>query len=216
MAEVEAGTTDAGKADAASAHLAVDVGQLRFLERLFHEKYGPFMLKYRIPLAIFFVAFYCVSIVFAVQLEPGKEPAQWLPSSDPIQMMFTLETDTFKAQSMTQQIWFSEGLGLIDRTGSNVYNADEIGDATYAPNFNPSTPEAQLAAVAQCARLRKMDFVRLEEVLCPMDDFRDYIENTINETFPVPTVRCGWLQWHNRVWVHREVCTAVVWRVYAV
>lgn len=197
--EISATDIEVGK-DAAETSLAVDVGQLRVLERWFHETYAPFIIKYRIALAVLLVGFFGMSIGFATQLKQSEVPTQWLPSDDPIQIMFSLETETFKAQTMVQQIWWTEGLGLIDRSGVNVYNADEIGTATFV-DLDLSPEQAQLESIAQCNRLRTKDYVVGQQVLCPMEEFRTFVQDELGEDFPVPealflTKFANFTQWY--------------------
>lgn len=165
----------------------MNLKDLRYLERWFHNSYGPFMIKWRWVILFLCVGFLAASGYYASELKPMSDPTQWLPDSDPVQQLFDIEANLFKSQSMVQQITVTQGLGLIDRSGINVYNADQIGNATFMPLTDIAKPASQQAYIDQCNKFKTEKYVRENEVLCPMEEFKKYVEGIqVNGTFPVP------------------------------
>ena len=169
----------------ADDHENRDVTQYRWIERKFYESYGPFIFKFRWAIFAAFIVWFAMCLGFATQLAAAEEPAQWLPSDDPLQKTFDLLTDRFARQTVPPQLSLVYGLRKNDNKGVNPYDPNDVGKTRFDINFDVSTPQAQQAFVDICARLRDAPFVFNNEVLCPMDFFRDYMV-AIGQTFPVP------------------------------
>lgn len=172
-------------------HDAVDnIEDYRPLERFLHNQYGPWIYKSRWYTLVGFVCFAILCIVFATQIEVSSEPAKWVPDSDPVQEVLNLQRDQFKAGS-PPQIAVLAGLDEISRKGTNRFNSQDIGNPMFIA-INMTSELAQQTYVDNCNRIMDWNYVQASTVenttgvLCPMIEFKNYVENTLNETFPVP------------------------------
>jgi len=77
-------------------------------------------------------------------------------------------------------------MAVLDREGTNQFNAMDLGVAQFDPDFDVDTEGFQEAYIAFCERVRGWDYVLNEEVFCPMEEFRSYITEVDGKTFPVP------------------------------
>lgn len=99
-------------------------------------------------------------------------------------------------------MWYVAGMAPIDRAGANGFNVEDLGNAVFVPSFDLSSAAAQEAYVANCDDMLTWQYLRktdgVNEVLCPMWDFRAYVQSVLNETFPG-----AWAQLHGdgSLWV---------------
>lgn len=181
-------TVDEVEGDTAAVH---NIEEYRWLERFLHNKYGPGVYKARWFTFAAFTLLIILSIVYATKIEVSSEPAQWVPDSDPVQEVLNLDTDHFSNTAVTQ-VAVLAGIKEIDRNGVNPFNAEDIGNPVFVSSFDLSSELAQTTYVSNCEEIMGWDYVvrnsaRNETgVLCPMIEFKDYVENTLGKTFPVP------------------------------
>lgn len=182
--------TDAN--DKAHGSAAVNnIEDYRRVERFLHDVWGPGLHKARWFTVGAAIVFLIICAVFAAQIEVSNEPTKWLPDSDAIQEVFNLETDKFEGARVVQVNVLS-GLLEIDRTGTNQFNGDDIGNPQYMSGFDMSSPAAQTTYVSNCEAMENWTYIDRNlatnetGVLCPMLEFKNYVQDTLGESFPVP------------------------------
>jgi len=74
----------------------------------------------------------------------------------------------------------------IDRSGTNRYNAIDIGNAVFDDALDMAAPGFQEAYLGFCSRVRTWDYVQSKQVFCPVEEFKVYVEEELGEVFPVP------------------------------
>jgi hypothetical protein len=83
------------------------------------------------------------------------------------------------------------GLEEISRKGTNRFNSADIGNAMFS-TLNMSSELAQQTYVDNCNAMVNWSYVETSTtqnntgVLCPMIEFKNYVEDVLGETFPVP------------------------------
>lgn len=77
------------------------------------------------------------------------------------------------------------GVKGIDRTGESQWDPLFIGAPIFDQSFDVTTVEAQKWFIGFCEELDKQSFVSYDTVKCWMKDFEYYVENTLEERFPV-------------------------------
>eukprot|EP00039_Didymoeca_costata_P009116 m.120592 g.120592 ORF g.120592 m.120592 type:complete len:1010 (-) comp14368_c0_seq2:153-3182(-) len=163
-----------------------NASNLRKLEKFFYFVYAPGVAKRKFSILFGFLAFLVLSVVYAAQLEGSTEPTKWLPSSDPIQHVFEIDASEFNRPALTLQVWFVHGLNPINRGGTNRFDSSDLGASSFDASFDPSKDAFQTTYIEMCNMMRKNPNTLDEEVLCPMELFKDYVVEVLNETFPVP------------------------------
>eukprot|EP00040_Diaphanoeca_grandis_P036595 m.233765 g.233765 ORF g.233765 m.233765 type:complete len:1065 (-) comp33647_c0_seq2:2081-5275(-) len=168
----------------------IDIEKYRFLERMLYKHFAPWVHKVRWAIVVVFVGIYAVTGVYAVQLEPAEEPTQWVPSYDYVQQLFILEGEAFVASDFKSTVWFTTGVNPIDRDGTNPYKTDDIGAPQFDDEFDLSVNESlQELYIENCNIIRSWDYLVISnttDIICPMEQFREYILDEKNESFPVP------------------------------
>ena len=75
-------------------------------ELFFYENFAPAIDSAKIPIIVGFSVLSLILFVFAIQLKPAEDAAQFLPDSDPIQRNIQLSSDpdigVFKANEQQQ------------------------------------------------------------------------------------------------------------------
>eukprot|EP00041_Stephanoeca_diplocostata_P025695 m.678196 g.678196 ORF g.678196 m.678196 type:complete len:1033 (+) comp22804_c1_seq2:366-3464(+) len=170
-----------------------NIEDYRWLERKLHSVFAPWLHRNHRAVAGGFVVLTIMCAVFASQVSVSQEAAQWVPSDDPTQQIIDLEREDFTRSSRVNQVWYVAGMDPIDRAGTNGFNVEDIGNAVFLPTFDMSSEAAQQAYVDNCDDMLTWDNVRktdgVNEVLCPMWEFRAYVQTVLNETFPVPATQ---------------------------
>lgn len=165
-----------------------NIDEYRALERYFYKVHAPFVFKYRWLIVAVFSIWFCIAMVFAAQLEPSKTPTQWLPSSDSVQQAIDMINEDFARTDIVPQVVVMYGLEVVDLSGVNTYNPNDVGKVSFDESLDPTAPGFQEAFIDICQRFRSEgEFVLDEEVLCPMELFRDYVTDELSMAFPVPT-----------------------------
>ena len=160
--------------------------ELRWIERIFQNHYGPGVYKHRWPLLVAFAVLLGVSIGYATQLSPSEDPQKWLKATDPVQRSIDVSGQDFKSNAYPVTGCLLHGMSVLNREGTNPYNAMDLGAAEFDGDFNINTEGFQEAYIAFCERVRGWDYVMNGEVYCPMEEFRDYINKVNGTSFPVP------------------------------
>jgi predicted RND superfamily exporter protein len=163
-----------------------NVGDLRFLEKFFHNLYAPAIHKNRFYVLAGFFVFLALSIAYAAQLTGSDEPTKWLPDDDPVQKAFLVEGQDFSRSGVTLQVYFVHGLNTINRAGTNQFDSSDIGKVNFDDDFDPSSPNFQQTYLEFCDRMKTWEHVLNEEVFCPMYLFKEFVEDVLQESFPVP------------------------------
>eukprot|EP00038_Savillea_parva_P006417 m.163683 g.163683 ORF g.163683 m.163683 type:complete len:1050 (+) comp12325_c0_seq1:204-3353(+) len=183
--------TDAMDAEKGGQHAVHNIEEYRWMERFLHNTWAPGVYRYRYFSLAGFSIFLIICAVFAAQIEVSEEPTKWIPDSDNLQQVFNIEREHFEG-TLIVQLSIVSGIDTVDRKGANPFNGDDIGNPRFVSNFDMSPPEAQQAYVDNCITMMSWDYVMKNSatnesgVLCPMIEFKDYIENELSETFPVP------------------------------
>ncbi|EGD75300.1 hypothetical protein PTSG_06952 [Salpingoeca rosetta] len=164
-----------------------NINEYRALERFFYKSYAPFICKRRWHLVAVFAIWFGVSIYFASELKAATEPTQWLPSRDKLQQAFDMLNSDFARTDLVPQIVVMYGLEVVDLSGVNPYNPNDPARVVFDSGFDPTAPNFQETFISICERFREEgEFVLEEEILCPMELFRDYVTNELGMAFPVP------------------------------
>eukprot|EP00039_Didymoeca_costata_P008447 m.112212 g.112212 ORF g.112212 m.112212 type:complete len:1026 (+) comp14086_c0_seq4:217-3294(+) len=164
----------------------INAQKLRPLEKFFHFTYAPGVAKRKYLIMVSFLGFLVVSIIYASQLESATEPTKWLPDDDTMQHTFNIDATDFTRPTGNLQVWFVHGLNRINRGGTNRFDAADLGKTSFDTNFDPSSPNFQTVYLDMCNMIRNNPSTRDGEVSCPLELFRDYVMDVLNETFPVP------------------------------
>eukprot|EP00051_Salpingoeca_urceolata_P017516 m.239317 g.239317 ORF g.239317 m.239317 type:complete len:947 (+) comp18977_c2_seq1:474-3314(+) len=177
-----------GGEDAASAkqprQSRTDIQNYRPLERFFHNWYSINVYEKRYYILAAFAIFVAVSIAFAAQLSAADEPTKFLPSDDYLQQSQEVSTEDFKRSGVVAQVRYVHG--LLGVQGSNPFNSQDLGSPRFDPDFDVSSPAAQQAYLDMCSRLvTDAPSILNAEVLCPMQEFRDWLVDVDGKTFPV-------------------------------
>jgi len=77
------------------------------------------------------------------------------------------------------------GVKGIDRTGESQWDPLFIGAPIFDKAFDVTTVEAQKWFIELCDELNKQSFVTYDTVKCWMKDFEKYVEDDLEERFPV-------------------------------
>lgn len=165
---------------------ARNVDDYRPLESFFYNVFGVWVYRLRWPIIAVFAAYFGLALGFATQLEASKEPARYLPDDDKVQQTLDINDNRFARQPSVAQIKVAYGLRAIDLSNVNIYNPDDVGQTRFDPGFDPSSPFAQTLFIDMCSAFRTQPFVLDKEVLCPMEEFRNYVVSVLSATFPVP------------------------------
>lgn len=181
-----------------------DVSNYRLLERFFYNKVGVWVVRWRYPIVVIFIAYFALSVGFAAQLSASNEPARYLPDGDYVQRVLDVDSDRFARQTTVPQINIMFGLKRIDLSGVNVYDPADVGKTRFDDGFDPSSAAAQQLFITMCAEFRDERFVLDREVLCPMEEFRDYVVNELQQTFPVPSADFERLLGNFTAWYEAE------------
>ena len=168
------------------------------VEKFFHHTFAPLLYKAKLPLVIGWFVFFVISIIVAAQLQPAEDAAAFLPAADPMQRAIDLgATEGVKVFDSTSQQQFVNiyfGVSDIDRDNVDFLNAGDYGVVEWDSKFPAAiaTKEAQEGVIWICEQLRSttrplQKFVQRVytpggEVLCPMEGFRDWVEDIRNET----------------------------------
>jgi hypothetical protein len=177
--------------DANGSQAVHNIEEYRKAERWLHDVYGPAIFKYKWFSAAGFAIFFIICAVFASTIEVSNEPTKWIPDSDPLQETFDIESDHFSGASVIQ-VNILSGLNEIDRKGTNQFNGDDIGNPRFVSGYNVSSQLAQTTYVSNCEAMLNWDYLRTNTatnetgVFCPMIEFKNYVEDVLNESFPVP------------------------------
>eukprot|EP00055_Hartaetosiga_balthica_P007536 m.26034 g.26034 ORF g.26034 m.26034 type:complete len:1057 (-) comp5820_c2_seq1:163-3333(-) len=165
----------------------VNIKSYRKIERFFYGPFSKFINSKRWYIIAGFVVVFAVFLYFGAQLSPSKTPTQWLPSDDPLQIAFNQLNNEFGRIDVFPQIIIMFGLLPVDQSKINSFNPADVGRVRYDPNFDPSAPNFQENFISICERIRvNGEYVLESEVYCPMEDFRDYVLNSLGRSFPVP------------------------------
>jgi hypothetical protein len=171
-------------------------------ETFFYEKFAPFVDQSKIPIIAGFSVLSLIFFIFAVQLEPAKEAAQFIPDSDPIQRNLALVSDpemqVFKANEQQQFVNIFFGQESINRDDTDFLNMADYGILKTADSFEATiaSADAQEKFMSVCDRLRNANdpsgagaFVRRidnedGEVYCVFEDFKRWLVDVKGENYP--------------------------------
>jgi len=170
-----------------------NVDDYRWMERFLHNVWSPAIYKAKWISLCGFTIFLIIAAVYASEIDVSEDPTKWLPDSDPMQELLNIEADRFDSGSRVVQVTVLAGLEEVDRSNANPFNVNDIGNPRFVSGFDMSSPEAQEAMVANCETMvdswqyvQKNTALNESGVLCPMVEFKNYVEGTLNESFPVP------------------------------
>ncbi|EDQ89828.1 dispatched-like protein [Monosiga brevicollis MX1] len=162
-----------------------DVSGFRGIERFFYKTYAPFIYKQRFFITAGFVLFFIITIIFAAQLEASETPAQWLPKNNHLQQTLDILDNNFGVDEDPPQVAVFYGVNKVSTKSTNPYNPNDVGKLSFYDAFDPSSPAAQEQFIELCELYRAQSFVFNKEVICPMEEFRDFQLGN-GEPFPVP------------------------------
>jgi hypothetical protein len=95
-------------------------------ELFFYEKFAPAIDQFKLPIIGGFSVMSLIFLVFAVQLKPAEDAAQFLPDSDPMQRNIALASDpeigVFKANEQQQFVNMFFGQESINREDTDFLN----------------------------------------------------------------------------------------------
>ena len=172
------------------------------LELFFFDVFAPAVDQFKIPIIIVFSLLSLVLFIFAVQLAPAEDAAQFLPDSDPMQRNIDLASDpdigVFTANEQQQFVNLFFGQESIDRSDTDFLNMADYGVLQTASAFETTiaTSAAQEKFMTVCDRLRDENdptqagtFVRRVdntdgEVYCVFEDFRRWVEEDKGLHYP--------------------------------
>lgn len=176
--------------------------QMNKTEVFFYETFAPAVEAGKIPIIVGFSVLSLIFFIFAVQLKPAEDAAQFLPDSDPIQRNIALSSDpdigVFKANEQQQFVNIFFGQQSIDREDTDFLNMADYGILKTADDFETiiASVDAQEKFVTTCNRLREPSdpsgagaFVRRVdnsdgEVYCVFEDFKRWMVEVKGETYP--------------------------------
>eukprot|EP00040_Diaphanoeca_grandis_P005674 m.33974 g.33974 ORF g.33974 m.33974 type:complete len:1031 (+) comp16909_c0_seq1:328-3420(+) len=181
-----------------------NIDDYRWIERFLYQRYGVAVYNKRWFIVVFFLGLTILCGVFAAQIESSDKPAQWLPANNPIQQAIDFEQNDFAKTEWARQWFVVHGIDEVERKGTNKYDPDDIGSARYRTFDLTLDIRSQQTFIDQCDEIRTWQNIQVSnnitDMICPMEDFRDYVVDVLNETFPVPTTQvvekmANFVQW---------------------
>mmetsp|Transcript_30331 Transcript_30331/g.34452 ORF Transcript_30331/g.34452 Transcript_30331/m.34452 type:complete len:967 (+) Transcript_30331:157-3057(+) len=158
------------------------------IEKFFEGPYIGFILKARyIILGIFFV-WSIAAIVLATQISPLSENEQFFKDDHDIPIVTKALRNDFHTGEDDGELVVKLVYGIdgLDRSDVVPYDVESIGEVEWDDNFNLAPTQNQSRLVEICAQLK--DFNQTQDGItnCFIEDFKSWIIDTKNETFPVP------------------------------
>ena len=163
----------------------IEMKQLRIMEKFFYFKYSKFIHYGKIPILLVFLGMFIGLLVVATRLEPAQEPARFLPDTNPLQRAFDLRADAFNNSATISTVNIFFGLSGINRAGTDPNDITDIGQPILDPSFDASSPAAQTYFINVCQQARLENSTLEGQVLCPLEDFRDWL---VSNGRPFPSV----------------------------
>ncbi len=120
------------------------------------------------------------------RLAPADAPAAFLPDQLPLQRALSARSNAFNSTPSPSTVHLYWGVTGVDASGVDPNDVNQIGRPVYDPLFDMSSPAAQSYVLQVCAEARNEPSTRNREVLCPMEDFRQFLEDQARP-FPSPT-----------------------------
>jgi len=174
-----------------------------FIEKLFYNKVGPFVISKKKPLLGCFLTFILVMVACAWQIKPARESPVWLPDDDPLQiMLFRLQcygkADYCFSSNTNEEVnnnaimvWGvdpvpnRDGFSKFDDFTEACDNGP-CGTHSNDDSFDLAQPAVQQYVLETCAQGAKLKHVNLGVAIhCVMADFKCFLEAKGLE-FPAP------------------------------
>merc|ERR1712166_1647763 len=175
-----------------SLSLADNIDDFRWLERFLYRSYAPAVYNKRWFVIVGSAIIIGLAAYFASTIENSDEPTQWLRKDNPVQQPINWEQQKFARTNRIKQVNIMNGVDEVNRDGTNMYDTDDIGSAQFL-EFDITKAGVQEQLLAQCESIKEWDYILFTEgkadILCPIAEFKEYIENEVNGTFPVPTTQ---------------------------
>lgn len=129
----------------------------RRLVTFFRDRWGPMVVKFRIPIVVFFLAVFGCALYLMGQLEPEEDFPQILPESNNyVQYADVLLEHYARAGNPTAiKVYWVSGVDPddpIDRSGTTDTNTSDYGESNYVGcrAYDPTTAQAQVWALQTC------------------------------------------------------------------
>ena len=114
------------------------------LEKFFDTTWNTFVHKFRWVILIIFFIWTVVAAIFAAQLEPVSEAEEYLPTDHPIQQFFSTSSKQFLGAGQTTiNVDLYWGMKGINKEGTSMWNATNIGTLMWQDDFDLSPADAQ-------------------------------------------------------------------------
>jgi len=156
------------------------------IEKFFGGPWNDFVNKFKIPIIVIFVIWIGASIGFASQLSPLSRSEEFLSDDHPLMEIQNVQTANFVSggvYNMAIDIYW--GVEDIDKSDTSMWDPVYIGEAIMDENFDLSPPDAQQSLIDFCTDLPTRDFILNKDVTCWMDQFKVYVETTLEKTMPL-------------------------------
>ena len=169
-------------------------------EKFLYEVFAPTIDKIKLPAIGVTAVVSIIFFIFAVQLKPAEDAAQFLPNSDPLQRNIDLgahpDIGVFQGNSQQQFVNIYFGQDGINREDVDFLNAFDYGTLESSPGFEAAiaTPVAQSKFRTVCSRLRDpttnagKQVRRVDntagEVFCVFDGFEEWLTNNKGLNYP--------------------------------
>lgn len=117
---------------------------------------------------------------------PQTEPEEFVDPESEIMKAYTIMINDFDAsENNKKSVNLYWGVKGIDRTGENQWDPIFVGEPEWDTSFDPVSVKSQEFFVKLCKELDEQDFVVYESTECWMSDFKIYIEEVLERSFPV-------------------------------
>eukprot|EP01083_Nonionella_stella_P232956 821273_1 len=162
-------------------------GQLGKVEKFLGTKYAVWVIRFKFHILFFFFivivlsAVGCANIRTATQTDNAFEEGHWWVRTQKALNKFTAsDTDSLTPVKITF------GIEGVDRDGMEKYRPDDYyGKIIWQKDFDMSSVEQQEYMRFICDDLRQESSIvySTDSVVCPIDDFADYLNST-DSSFP--------------------------------
>eukprot|EP00828_Plagiopyla_frontata_P023795 TRINITY_DN303_c0_g3_i5.p1 TRINITY_DN303_c0_g3~~TRINITY_DN303_c0_g3_i5.p1 ORF type:complete len:402 (-),score=51.82 TRINITY_DN303_c0_g3_i5:1404-2609(-) len=162
------------------------------IERFFYQKYSPKLYQFRYAVLLIFFCWFAVTVYFTSQLQAPKEVTQTAPKTNILRKGkdHVLDFHSGKNDNVLK-VYMVWGISGINRdTRENKWDSNDKGSTIWDDTFDLSQEEAQQRIYDVCQHLRANyvggDLVQDEGLDCFMENFKSFVEDTLNATFPLP------------------------------
>lgn len=132
-----------------------DENDYRSIELFFRDRWVVWVNKIRFLLLFVIVGLFAVSIYLSTRLRPLTESEQFLPSSHPIRVAFTLLRDAFPVSDTDNVVvvYLLWGVAGVDRSDASKYKPTEAGSVIFDSKFDLKPAETQRHLLKACEML---------------------------------------------------------------